>query len=250
MIRRLLLPCGVKQQVTSGQVLNNGRVTRRFRAGRPVLRRRHTDRVHRRPGSGPAFYPPSGAVFGLKRTTPQATYSIPSPDCDWRCRDNGRPRQTISVRLTNEYFVYWADGDPVSPHYIVIAKHSGSVNPTASRGGGLTGRGTLTWEGQSKGYLMHGVHVKGALSADGARAVSLLGYGPQGSAANQKDYRLDVPVLLRTRQSGSRLPQSWSAGACMGCRPSNASAPHRPAMATAAGCITMRATVLPSTASA
>ena len=158
--------------------------------------------------AGNPLIPPQGAWFGYMSNSFPFSAELGGPGCDRRCQIYGNPKQTVSGRLDNEYFVYWADGEQI-PYYLLIHKQKGSINPAAA---GRSDRKTLTWEGQSKGWLMTQLDFQYfTLGLPPGASARLLARGPIENRENGTGYQLQVQVGLRAMQAGGRVPQYFVA---------------------------------------
>lgn len=160
---------------------------------------------------GPAgsLFPPAGAYFGNKTSSYPFSAELGSPNCDRRCTQfYNYPKQIINGRLDNEYYVYWADGDS-NPYYVLIHKQTGSINPAVS---GRSPRRTLTWEGQSKGWMMTQLDFQYfTLGLPAGASARLLARGPQENIQDGVGFQFQIPMRLRTMQAGARMPYDFTA---------------------------------------
>jgi hypothetical protein len=163
------------------------------------------------PGST-ALNAPPGATAGYSTFTFPVSWQIGAPSISGKADDStaGNGTQTLNGSFTNEFYVYYVDGEkPTSPYYYVILRQTGTFSPLTpgssdSLANNVNSRGWFQTE-----FQIHAA-ANNSQGQPFANGVSLQGHSPS-PAADKADVGLQVTMTQIANTQDGTGPVQWTA---------------------------------------
>jgi hypothetical protein len=154
--------------------------------------------------------PPSGATWGYSTFTCPYSWTIGGPSINGNADDGtaGSYTQTLNGSFTNEFYVYYVDGEnPVPPYYYVFMRQTGSFSPLTPGSSG-----PLANVDNSKGWFQTELQLQSAANnAQGQPFPNGVSPAAHAPVADSPSAGVDVEMILIVNIGEGTGPQTWSA---------------------------------------